>query len=238
MTNQRQLISEMVEEYIDIKLVRKHHIEVWTPQSAQGNERDIIIMSICLDRNSTGRGNYHKNPRLLNVATSRAKKYTFVVHSSFPQNKYPQLAKYLGLTKESFSWKLNHNQYESEFERKVYSYLKKYIDEKQNEADLRIYNQVETCGQKRLDFVIHNKNNDQAVAIEVDGSRHYNNNSISVQYSEGHIERIDTLKRAGWNIINTPYYKWYNNGWLCNNQNLLFLRELDRITQQLDVYLF
>ncbi|MBK7042113.1 MAG: hypothetical protein IPH46_17095 [Bacteroidetes bacterium] len=25
---------------------------------------------------------------------------------------------------------------------------------------------------------------------------------------------MEILERAGWKIINTPYYKWYKNGWL------------------------
>ena len=33
-------------------------------------------------------------------------------------------------------------------------------------------------------------------------------------YADWHVERIEKLKRAGWNIINTPYYNWYLDGWL------------------------
>ena len=83
MTNQKELISDFIEEQFRTDIIEKHNIEVWTPQSAQGNERDIIILSLCLDLNCNGMGNYHKNPRLLNVATSRAKKFTIVVHSGF-----------------------------------------------------------------------------------------------------------------------------------------------------------
>jgi superfamily I DNA and/or RNA helicase len=93
MTNQRELIDDLIEEQIRTDIIDKHKIEVWTPQSAQGNERDIIILSLCLDLNCNGMGNYHKNPRLLNVATSRAKKFTIVFHSGFQTEKYPKLGR-------------------------------------------------------------------------------------------------------------------------------------------------
>jgi superfamily I DNA and/or RNA helicase len=238
MTNQKILIADLIEEQVKPDFIDKHQIEVWTPQSAQGNERDIIILSLCLDFSCNGMGNYHKNPRLLNVATSRAKKFTIVVHSGFQTEKYPQLGKYLNLTSSRPEWTMNHALYESEFEKKVYLYLKEYIDGRQDEADLRIFNQVETCGQKRLDFVLYNQTNQKSAAVEVDGSYHYQENGLVKKYSKEHIERIDILNRAGWNVINTPYYKWYNGGWLCDLKHPVFQNELNRIFDELDFFLF
>ena len=237
MTNQRELIDDLIEEQIRTDIIDNHNIEVWTPQSAQGNERDIIILSLCLDFNCNGMGNYHKNPRLLNVATSRAKKFTIVVHSGFHTDKYPQLGKYLNLTANRQEWSMNHSAYDSEFEIKVYEQLKEYIHIRRGNEDLRIFNQVETCGQKRLDFVVFNQTNQKAVAVEVDGSYHYQENGMSKQYSIEHTERIDILKRAGWNIINTPYYKWYKNGWLSETNHPIFQKEIGRIIDELDYYL-
>jgi len=88
-----------------------------------------------------------------------------------------------------------------------------------------------------LDFVIFNQTNEKAVAIEVDGSYHYEQTKLRPNYSKHHIDRIDTLKRAGWNIINTPYYKWYRNGWLCDINHPIFKKEIDRINFELDFYL-
>jgi very-short-patch-repair endonuclease len=78
--------------------------------------------------------------------------------------------------------------------------------------DIDIYNQYQTCGY-RLDFVLYNKNNKKFVALEVDGPHHFEGDGLS-NYADCHVERIEKLKRAGWNIINTPYYKWYLKGWL------------------------
>jgi len=235
MTQQKNLIQDLIFEEFDDEILLSHNIEVWTPQSAQGNERDIIFISVCLDPNSSG-GNYHKRKDLLNVATSRAKLFTFVIHSGFDINKYSQLKSYLNLNDTKIDWTLNHNAYESEFEKKVYEYLKKYISNKKD-SNISIYNQVETCGQKRLDFVLVNKNKKKSVAVEVDGAYHFITKDTVLKYSDEHCERIDILKRAGWNIINTPYYKWYSNGWLCDDSHPKFEEELIRIYASLDKYL-
>ena len=89
-----------------------------------------------------------------------------------------------------------------------------------------------------MDFVLFNKDNEKAVAIEVDGSFHYQENGLTQYYSKEHTDRIETLKRAGWKVINTPYYKWYRNGWLCDTDHPTFKRELDRIFFELDYHLF
>jgi len=235
---QKEHIEDLIEQDPQLqKIVDKHKIEVWTPQSAQGNERDIIIISIGLDSTCTGQGSYYKDKRRLNVATSRARKFTIAVYCDFKEDKYAEINKYLNLTASQIEWKLDHSKYESEFEYKVYEFIKSYVHSRQDTADIRIYNQVETCGHKRLDFVLFNQTNEKAVAIEVDGSYHYEQNTLRPNYSKHHIDRIETLKRAGWNVINTPYYKWYRNGWLCDINHPIFKKEIDRINFELDYHL-
>jgi very-short-patch-repair endonuclease len=144
----------------------------------------------------------------------------------------------VNLSANRYEWTLNHAVYDSEFEKKVYQYLAEYIKDKEEMYDIKIYNQVETCGQKRLDFVLFNEMNEKAVAIEVDGCYHYQDNQNTKGYSIDHTDRMNILKRAGWNVINTPFYKWYENGWLCDSNHHAFKKELNRITSELDKYLF
>jgi len=54
----------------------------------------------------------------------------------------------------------------------------------------------------------------------------------NINYADWHIERAERLKRAGWKIIHTPYYKWYINGWL-DSSNPIMKEELDRIKREL-----
>lgn len=249
--NQCDEISKRIEN-LAVDEYSSHDIMVGTPEEFQGHERDIMIISACLDNDCKG-VSFFKNPNRFNVATSRAKLYTILVYSAIPVNfelfrKY--MTHFLGeinpddfISPEYFTkiakfspmqWKFNSECLESEFERKVYECLTDFIKTRVSN-NLKIFNQVIACGQKRLDFVVYNADNSKCVAIEVDGAYHFANNRGT--YSDDHIERICILKRAGWNIINTPYHKWYRNGWLCASDNLNFKSEIKRIYDELSYYL-
>ncbi|HMU44060.1 MAG TPA: AAA domain-containing protein [Ignavibacteriaceae bacterium] len=252
MRNQCNLIQSFIDEKIDFRLIDKHKIMVGTPEEFQGNERDVIIFSLGLDENCRYSIGHYQNAQRLNVATSRARLLTIFIYSSIPNN-FNRIISYLkyfkgelntddveeseeNIVPSNFSnWTLNINAYESDFERQVFVYLDRYI--KQKTAPIKIYNQVQSCGQKRLDFILYNEANKKSVAVEVDGSYHFLDNQYGNLYSQEHIERIETLTRAGWKIINTPYYKWYKDGWLCDENNEIFNAELRRIYSELDKYI-
>ncbi|MBF0538176.1 MAG: hypothetical protein HQL03_07985 [Nitrospirae bacterium] len=236
--NQCLMIEEMLYESIRDANINQYEIKVDTPEEFQGHERDIIILSLCLDSTCTRGTGFFQDDRRLNVATSRARMFTILVYSDIPASfdkicKYEQCSNSPDIGRPKF----DPAKYESEFEREVYSYLKKYIEERQHTNGLDIFNQVVSCGQKRLDFVIYNQNTKKAVAVEVDGSYHFRRDGSIRAYTDEHIERMDILKRAGWNIINTPYYLWYNGGWLSNANNERFQKEIKRIYDELDKYL-
>ncbi|MDZ7815376.1 MAG: AAA domain-containing protein [Planctomycetota bacterium] len=203
-----------------------------TPEELQGHEKEVIIITACLDNDSKGFGHFNK-PDRMNVAFSRAKSFVFFVYSNIPPD-FTRVRQYLShftpsLDEQSIcggeysmpasalnpvTWEFRQELMESDFERKVYRFIKEKIIA--DNPQFVVYNQVETCGQKRLDFVVFNKNNKKFVAIEVDGARHFDND---MEYSQQHLDRMYILKRAGWKIINTPYHRWYNNGWLCDEDD-------------------
>ncbi|MBP8016700.1 hypothetical protein KAZ01_01710, partial [Candidatus Gracilibacteria bacterium] len=246
--NQCDFISDLLEEKINDTIINEYDIMVGTPEEFQGHEKDIMIFSLCLDRNCSRGTQFFQNDKRLNVATSRAKKLMIFVYSEIPNNftKIIDCVKYFGINPEivepnnkavypeynPLSWKLNFDKYESEFEKQVYFYLKEYAEHKSKNGEIQIFNQVKSCGQKRLDFVVYNSKTNKFVAIEVDGSSHFLDDGF--RYSEKHIERIEILKRAGWNIINTPYYLWYKNGWLADKNDNNYKRELERIYSIID----
>jgi len=51
--------------------------------------------------------------------------------------------------------------------------------------------------------------------------------------SDEHLERIDMLKRAGWSIVNVPYYWWYKRGWLCDEQDSNFCKMANDLEAQI-----
>jgi superfamily I DNA and/or RNA helicase len=78
----------LIEDLIDVRLdtaVREHHnIKVGTPEHFQGDQRDVILLSMVVDgdnaRAATGRG----DQRRFNVAASRARDQMWLFHSVTP----------------------------------------------------------------------------------------------------------------------------------------------------------
>lgn len=193
-------------------------IKCGTPEELQGDEFDSVIFSAVVDANSRNTAHYSNSNRF-NVATSRAKFYTYFVYTDIVriQNFFDYL-KHFGIQdstnitdSELFGWNYSEHNFESNFEGYVADYLKEIIVHTDRE-NLKLFNQI-PFAKKRLDFVIYNEKNKKYVAIEVDGQFHFTNDTSRI-YSDEHNSRIDLLKRAGWNIINTPYYCWYQNGYI------------------------
>ncbi len=89
-----------------------------------------------------------------------------------------------------------------------------------------------------MDFVLYNHDTTKSIAIEVDGSHHFTKNGLADNYTFEHIERMEILTRAGWNIINTPYHKWYKDGWLSEDTDRHFKEEISRIFKEIDYAIF
>lgn len=238
------LIKYMIEENKELE-----DISVYTPEEAQGHEFDVSIISLCLNEDYTRSKGHYEDKRRFNVMTSRAKYFTFLVSGKIPSNFYltKRYIKHFGYDYDDHPveklaeipknaiWRFDENKFESNFERAVYDVLREYSS-KRDADSIEIYNQVVSCG-RRLDFVVYSKSNQKYVAVEVDGIHHFKSDGRT--YNEKHIERIQSLKRAGWNIINTQYYKWYDNfGRPFGRDNIILEREIDRIYKLLDRYLF
>lgn len=246
-------IGELIDEKLPELNTVEYELMIGTPEEFQGNERDIMIFSLCLDTDcKRGQGHYQDAKRL-NVATSRAKSFTYFVYSPFDRT-FNEIYKYLNyikgnVTEDDFAPveienlepslpPLNFDIFESDFEKYVYSFLDKFVKENSNGHKITLHNQVKSCGQKRLDFVVFNHNTKKSVAVEVDGSHHFSNNGLADNYTIEHIERMEILTRAGWNIINTPYHKWYKDGWLSEQTDRHFKEEINRIYNEINLALF
>jgi very-short-patch-repair endonuclease len=240
------IITELLRKFPDNSL-QQYGIDptigegIGTPEKFQGDERDIMIFSLSLDSQCSGKGSHYHNENRLNVATSRARLFTYFVYSPFSENfkKIMTYLTYISDKKTIWSPRIEEFEskmagFESKFEEHVYYYLKRFVDLHPNDGNIIIRNQVECCGGFRLDFVLYNRDNQKSVAIEVDGIQHFASNTLKGNYSMEHIERLNILKRAGWKIINTPYYKWYNKGWLSEETDAAFKDEIDRIYREID----
>jgi len=218
---------------------RNEKIKVGTPEDLQGHEFDVVIFPLFLDENVRN-VNHYENERRFNVATSRAKYLTILIRNERLPKTIKRIARYINrfggkieYTKDIDLCSFDPKKCESKLEEYVYKYLEEYVKERRKRGvEIMICNQYE-FGPHRLDFVIFNKTNGKYVAIEVDGKHHFD----GVDYAEWHKERISLLKRAGWKIINTPYYKWFYHGWLEEDSPIL-KREVERIYSLCDKYLY
>jgi AAA domain/RAP domain len=248
LTDQRKYIQEQIENEFSEEERGTYDLFVGTPEEFQGNERSIIFITLGLDGTSNRWAKHHyENKNRFNVATSRAINYTYFIYGGIPRNA-ELLNKYLrhfgyqpqnileepnveeNLLSNKQTWQFDESKIESEFEFKVAEYLQKFINQ-QGTDYLKIYNQVISCGQKRLDFVIFNSQNEETCAIEVDGVYHFAADGRS--YSDAHLERVEILKRAGWKIVHVPYHKWYKKGWLCDKGEQEFEKTIDDLYRQL-----
>jgi superfamily I DNA and/or RNA helicase/very-short-patch-repair endonuclease len=249
--DQCEFIKERINDKISEEVREKFKIMVGTPEEFQGSERDIIIFSLCLDENCRGGHGHFQDKQRFNVATSRAKSFTYFIYSKFPLS-FDKIHDYLkkmnggdefnDQTTEIEIKKLpvfNPENLESEFEKEVHNWLINYIQKRNKSSNsITIHNQITSCGQKRLDFVLFNEINKKSAVLEVDGNYHFNAGGLKQNYTDEHLERMEILERAGWKIINTAYYKWYKNGWLSETTEPVFKEEIERIEKELDLYLF
>jgi hypothetical protein len=264
--SQRDIIRERVVEDFSPAEMQLCNLLVGTPEDFQGNERDIIFITLGLDGVSRwGRGHYEDRKRF-NVATSRAIHYTLLIYGGIPSNAR-LIKSYLThfgkswrtrqegelgdaenqTTVHQYRWgwnrKLHRELCESEFEHRVADCLEEFVERYGGPKRIRLFNQVQasrelgvsSCGQKRLDFVLLNGSNGACVAVEVDGRDHFTEDGRS--YSEAHLERVDVLRRAGWEIVHVPYYRWWRNGWLNDRNDPQFLKTVDQLFAELRVCL-
>ena len=200
----------------------KISLMIGTPEEFQGNERDVMIFTPSVDEDQKRSKSFMEDRNRFNVATSRAKYFTYFVHGKLPSNMLlmQQMLVKMGQGKQAVNdidlgflpigWTYEPSACESEFELIVADVI---IDLIQTEyADrLILYNQVHTCG-FRLDLVVYDRATQQAVGIEVDGKHHYFADGST--YTDDHLERANSLKRAGWKIKYLPYWNWFQDGWI------------------------
>ena len=262
LTSQRDAIRERVGEEFSPAEMQLCNLLVGTPEDFQGNERDIIFITLGLDGvGRWGRGHY-EDPKRFNVATSRAIHYTMLIYGGIPSNArlIKSYLTHFGKTWRNrpesepggapnqpavhrYRWDWNRRLHrelcESEFEHRVADYLEQFAEQCGGTETVRLFNQVQasrelgvsSCGQKRLDFVLLNTANGACVAVEVDGRDHFTEDGRS--YSEAHLERCEVLRRAGWEIVHVPYYRWWRNGWLSDLDDPQFRRTVDGMSAEL-----
>ncbi|AHB42017.1 hypothetical protein RAAC3_TM7C00001G0151 [Candidatus Saccharibacteria bacterium RAAC3_TM7_1] len=197
--------------------IKHEDIKVSIIDGIQGDERDIVIYSFVIKDPSdkkryialTGEGGEIRKDIAagrVNVAFSRARLQVHTVTSLAPE-LWPEgiwIKRYLEYVENSGIVNRRHSkaeqQFDSNFEEKVFSYLAKELDA----SEYTLETQVESLGFK-IDLVVCR--NGKKLAIEMDGPSHFEGGDGQV-YVKDDWDRQGALETAGWNFYRISYFDW------------------------------
>lgn len=201
-------IDKMLQKYLDPKEYEKRKILCGTPPQFQGDERDVIFLSLVdspkIDGgpitlvSEDGRNDMYK--KRYNVAVSRAKDQLWVVHSLNPE---------IDLKPDDIRLKLiNHvknpvlNKYESALA-KAESEFEKDVMKRLLNKGYKVTPQWKV-GAYRIDMVVEDGKN--KIAIECDGEKYHQPENL-----HDDIKRQAILERLGWRFFRIRGSEYYRN---------------------------
>lgn len=188
---QSKLIDEYLRDLVGEEAILRHHITCGEPPTFQGNERDIMFLSLVDDAESVIAKTGTMWEQRINVAASRAKDRMYLYRSFSradirnPQCLFSRLLDHFEnpLITDSKVSALSREACESDFERKVFDALVG--------RGYRVTPQVKV-GPYRIDMVVEGVE-DRRLAIECDGDAYHGPD----RYSDD-LLRQRILERAGW----------------------------------------
>lgn len=204
---QSAAIEKKLQAVIDPIDYEERRIQCGTPPQFQGDERDIIILSLVDSPNEGGGplrllsedGNNDKYRKRYNVAVSRARNQLWVVHSLNPEIDLKPDDLRLKLIKYAMNPNRDQDSIlsmsESPFEMEVMRYLMA--------AGYKIIPQFKV-GAYRIDMVV--QSGDKKVAMECDGERFH-----TVENLDSDLARQAILERLGWRFVRIRGSVYYRN---------------------------
>ena len=205
---QAELIQNLIVKRISAVDIENHKILCGNPASFQGDERDVILISLVdsSEENKTlrlvGDGIEGATRKRYNVAVSRAKDQLWIVHSIDKNNLKEgdlrkELFEYIDSVKENtFEKTIDEHRIISEFENEIIKYLleKNYTVKQQ----LRV-------GSYDIDIVAIYNN--KKIIIECDGK----NSNCSQEEIIINLAEQEVLERCGWEFIRVRASQYFRN---------------------------
>ncbi|MFG2890784.1 AAA domain-containing protein [Streptomyces sp. NPDC048248] len=195
--HQTRLLENLIDTRIDSTIQERHNIRVGTAEQFQGDERDVILLSLVIDADHIRTMTGLPQGRRFNVAASRARDQMWLFTSVTPDQlnsrdlrhsllTYMQAPPELQGTSPSLSVVSPDEQcepFDSLFEQRVFRRIK--------ERGYHVVPQWKVSG-KRIDLVVVGEAG--RLAVECDGSPYH---SAPDQIRDDY-ERERELRRAGW----------------------------------------
>lgn len=199
---QAEIIENMVREKIGEKEIMKRKLVCGDAYSFQGDERDIIFLSMVVGNNVRFTALTREvDVRRFNVAVSRARNQLWLFYSISTENLNPDCVrtKLLRYCLDPYGEQGNKNRtqymFESDFHREVFRMISKRGYSITTDANLKHY---------KVDFVV--EGNNSRVAIECDDGQW---NGIE-EWETGHESQM-TLERVGWTFHKIRASEFYRN---------------------------
>lgn len=204
---QASRIQQMLFERLGVEIMTRHKIECGDARYFQGQERDIVFLSMVASPGQSISQSAKDVQQRYNVAVSRARDRLVLVRSvglddlQNPDDLKVKLINHFYSSIDSFSSQNNKIELcESQFEREVY---KRLIDK-----GYQVEPQV-SAGRYRIDFVIYGSN-DVKLAIELDGDQYHGPD----RFAQDQI-RQKQLERVGWRFWRCWASDWYLDSDAC-----------------------
>lgn len=187
---QADALEEAIVNRLELVLIRDSQLRVGTVHGLQGTERDVVIISLCIDDDSLSRSlRFIEDPNLFNVMTTRAKHHLVAVHSFDPAN-LPR-----GLLADWFRWE--ESPPKPHLANRVSDHRwTNELAEALRAEDLRVVINYPVAGWE-IDLAIGT--GVKAIGVET---------RVHPEGPDAHIARHLTLRRAGWNLNEAFQSRW------------------------------
>lgn len=215
---QVDLLQKALSKVLTETTIRKHQIEVGTAHTFQGDERDIMILSLAVADNSFVQSlTFLQKPNLFNVAITRARKKLITFISRDPKElpsgllkdyiEYTQ--KYIESAKEDeFS---NKNKYKNTFEQTVaQAFMMEGLDVKAG---------FEAAG-VIPDMLVKDEFGNEVI-VEIDGVEDNLKSNIK------DIKKQTILERAGYKVSRISFREWEHSSQACLDRVKSLLAVID-----------
>ena len=213
---QVNLITKILEDKVDKEEIEKRDIIVGTPYDFQGDERNVIFLSMAIASDYNFRAltrDTHK--KRYNVAASRAKDQMWLFHSIRPDELSPYCFRKKFL-QHCMTYKEEGTGWSREDLQKLTEKIKETKNKEPRNApdpfdswfEARVFLEIANRGylvmpqypvsRYRIDMVVIGSN--KRLAVECDGDDFH-----SEEHEENDLNRQWNLERCGWNFCRIPY---------------------------------
>lgn len=203
---QVEIIKKALYQVLTTEIIKKHEIEVGTAHTFQGDERDIMILSLTLAENSHHQSIFFvQKPNLFNVAITRARK-KLICYISRPVESLPfgLLRNYLEYIQDLNKTKIPVN---IEYENPDKAEMAKMLEEE----GFNVFPDFKTAG-FTVDFMI--SDGIASLAVELNGF----NPEETVEDFKKSLEKQEILERCGYKIARLTLREWYYCKKACINK--------------------